>query len=223
MMGETLGMMWAAQAPDRVGAAGGEFAFHVSTEAIPALRFFLKAGPGSSLRASGTIDGWRYLQGLTTYLERVYGGRMLGKAITPLTNRASNVENIAMRRNMMSTQTLMNSLDLAWNNPWGTGTTLPIWLPGALEVNTTAPALISRAEATLKGGTTAVATLYVPPGADSLRITGAGIGKLRVVGLPFKAADGVVRVYFAGKTGWQKFSLVAGADAKISGARFEKK
>jgi hypothetical protein len=223
MMGETLGMLWAAQSPERFGAAGKEFAFHASTQALPALRFFLKAGPGSSLRASGTTDGWHYLQGLTTYLERVYGGRLLGRAMTPLANRASNVSNLAARRSLMSTQTLMNSLDQSWRNPWGKTNTLPIWLPGALDNSPSATTLISRGEGMLKSGSTTPALLYVPIGTESLRVDGSGTSKLRVVGLPFKAADGGVRIYFAGKSGWQKFSLAAGTDTKISGARFEKK
>lgn len=233
VMGETLGLLWAAQLPSRFGAAPsgkgageamlGDFSNHVKTQALPALGFFRKAGPESPLRASSTREGWTYLQGLTTYLERVYGGHMLGRALAPLSQRAANVTSIAARRSLMDTQTLLNSVDVTWRDPWNGRKTLAVWLPGALNLPLSAPQLISRGEAALKARTRAQVLLWVPSGADSLRIEGAGAQNLRAIGLPFQAAQGGMRVYFAGKSGWQTFSLLAGADAKISAARFERK
>lgn len=233
VMGETLGMLWAAAVPDHFVLAtsptatadglSADLNAQVTTQALPALQFFRKAGPASELRADGTNDGWRYLQGLTVYLERVYGAQMLGKALAPLSSRAAGVSSVAARRSLMNTQTLLNSVETAWRDPWGGGKTLPLWLPGALDLPLNAKNLTGRGDATLKAGSRAEALLYVPSGTDSLRIDGAGAKNLRAVGLPFSATDGVVRVYFGGRSGWQSFSLTAGADAKIAGARFEKK
>lgn len=231
IIGETLGLMWAAQIPDRFSAPGlpgdaglgADFTGHVNDQALPALEWFRKQGPNSPLRATGTRESWKYLQGLTVYLERVYGARMLGRALVPLSQRAVQVSDIAARRSLMGTPELLRSVETTWRDPWNGTKTLPIWLPGALNLDLDAAKLISRGEATLKSGTRAEVLLWVPPGADSLRIDGAGAQNLRGVGLPYNSAPGAMRLYFAGKSGWQRFSLMAGADARISAARFERK
>lgn len=233
VMGETLGMLWAAAIPDRFALAtspsspadglASEFTAHVNNQALPALQYFRRVGPDSAVRTAGNRDGWRYLQGLTVYLERVYGARLLGRALTPLSNRAAGVSNVAARRSLMGTQTLLNSLDTSWRDPWGTSKSLPIWLPGALNIGGNARNLIARGDTTLRAGSRTEALLYVPAGSDSLRIEGTGAGNLRAVGLPFTADGNAARIYFGGRSGWQKFALTASKDAKISGARFEKK
>ncbi len=222
VMGETLGQMWAAQTPERFGLSGAtsaDLTAHVRNQALPALQFFLKCGPNSPLRASGSREGWRYMQGLTTYLERVYGAKMLGRALTPLANRASTVSDIATRRALFDARNLFDSLDYNWRN-WG-GKTMPIYLSGALSIPRSAPALIARENALLKAGSRTGALLYVPRGTESLRVEGAR--GLRAVGLPFAVQGNALRIYFGGKSGWQSFSLLANTDTRIGAARFEKK
>ncbi len=222
LMGETLGQMWAAQAPERFGITASQSAgleTQVANQALPALRFFLAAGPNSPLRASGSRDGLRYLQGLTTYLERVYGARMLGRALAPLANRAASVDDVATRRALMNSSNLLDAVDFNWNR-WS-GKTLPIYLSGALATARTADNLIGRENALLRAGSRTGALLYVPRGTESLRIEGAS--QLRAVGLPFVVQGGALKVYFAGRSGWQSFSLVAKSDTRVGAARFERK
>jgi hypothetical protein len=83
--------------------------------------------------------------------------------------------------------------------------------------------LISRAPGRLKNGSKTDVWLYVPAGADSLRIDGAGTGGLHSTGLPFTTAANGCRIYFGGRSGWVKFTLNATADARIENAQFEKK
>ncbi len=224
VLGETLGALWAAPQAERFGATGrnaNDFVNHVNNQALPSLQFFLSSGPNSALQVTGNRDGWRYLQGLGVYIERVYGSRMLGRALSPLSNRAAGISDVATRRGLMNARTLFDSLDFNWRG-WN-GKTLPIWLPGALNLPRNAQNLIARDGATLKRGSKISALLYVPKGAESLRIEGAGTAQMRAVGLPFTREAGGMRIYFAGKNGWQNFSLVAGAETKIGAARFEKK
>jgi hypothetical protein len=228
-MGETLGALWAAALPDRFAPppglpAGTSNALaQVNAQALPTMQYFLRSGPNSPLRSTGTPENWRYLQGLTTYLERVYGARMLGNALAPLSRRAADVSNVAARRSLMTTQTLLDSLPSSWRNPWRGAKTLPIWLPGALEIKLNAATLVSRGEATLARGTRAQGLLFVPPGTDSLRIEGTGVAQMRAIGWPFQASGNGVRVYFGGRSGWQNLALQAGSAATISAARFERK
>ncbi|PQV64253.1 hypothetical protein B1R32_10699 [Abditibacterium utsteinense] len=224
VLGETLGALWAAPQPERFGApsrAANDFTTHVNNQALPALQFFLGAGPNSPFKTAANRDGWRYLQGLTVYLERVYGPTMLGRALTPLSNRAAGVSNIAARRSLMNGRTLCDALDFNWRG-WS-GKTLPIWLPGALYLPRNAQNLIARDGALLPRGSKTNALLYVPTGAQSLRIEGAGTSQMRAVGLPFERSAGAMRIYFGGRSGWQSFTLVAGANTAITSARFEKK
>lgn len=222
LMGETLGQMWAAQSPERFGipaGKSGDLLLQVGNQALPSLQKFLAEGPYSPLRAAGNRDGLRYLQGLTTYLERVYGPKMLGRALTPLANRAARVSDIATRRSLMDSRTLLNSVETNWRQM--SGQTQPIYLSGALSIPRTAASLVARDGATLRAGSRTRAMLWVPRGADSLRIEGGA--RLRAVGLPFAAQGEALRVYFGGKSGWQTFSLVAGATTKVGAARFERK
>ncbi len=245
VLGETLGALWAAPQSKSFGAPEGRapdsILAQVNTQALPALQGFLKAGPNSSLQSGGNEEGRRYLQGLVTYLERVYGAKMLGRAFTPLSNRAAKVSNVAARRGMMNARTLLDSLPATWNNsvwnnpngndsngnnPNGNGSTtktLPIWLPGALSLPRSAQNLVARDSATLARGARSSALLWVPKGTESLLIEGSGVAQMRAIGLPSTRNSKGLRVFFGGKSGWQSFFLQAGADAQISAARFEKK
>ncbi|HEX8237870.1 MAG TPA: hypothetical protein VF600_18160 [Abditibacteriaceae bacterium] len=100
-LGECLGMMWAAGntaafAPRDNNATASqspaedaqkmrtEILRHVERNALPSLRLFLAQGPSATLSRSGTQDGLRYLQGLSVYLDRVYGPTSLQRAFGPL-------------------------------------------------------------------------------------------------------------------------------------------
>jgi hypothetical protein len=238
MMGETLGLLWVAGVPNALNLSGANrpagatapktpqvsaIEAQITAQTVPALKFFLQSRPESALRASGSADGWKYLQGLTIYLERVYGGKTLGRVLSPLSLRAAKISDVAVRRSLLGTQNLMGSLDTLPRDSWGSSKTIPIWLPGAFNLSHSADSLVRRGETVLKANTSTRVLLFVPPGADSLRIDGVGTGQLRCVGLPFTNSNGAMRIYFAGKSGWQNFSIAAGADAKVSTARFERK
>ena len=236
VIGETLGMMWAAQMPesfelraqtvatnaDGAPAMGAEFEEHLKNYALPARAEFLAAGPNSPLADAGTAQSLRFLNGATTYLERVYGGPLLGRALQPLAERAGQTTGVAARRALLRTGDLFSSIETNWSTPWNPDKTLPIWLPGALGVDLDAATLVNRAPYTLKAGTRAPLTLWVPPGTAELRIEGAGAGNLSTIGPSFSAKGDVARVFF-GDNGWQKITLVASANATISAARFIRK
>src|SRR5690606_5132720 len=99
-IGETLGMMWAASQSD-LWEPPAEFAGrsletntsttlreHVARNVATSLKFWRSKGPSSALRRDGSAQGLQYLQGLATYIERVYGTDIIGRTSTPLINKA---------------------------------------------------------------------------------------------------------------------------------------
>ena len=248
VIGETLGMMWAAGMPasfvpsavastgaaaKTVAATGdaateaalqqrADYREHVRAYALPARALFVAAGPNSPLRTGTDAESLRYLNGATTYLERVYGAPLLGRALQPLALRAQQTE--ASRRAAACCGRAVCSLRLTrpGNAPWNPDKTLPLWLPGALDAELDAATLVNRSAYTLRAGTRAAVWLWVPPGTAELRIEGAGAGALSALGTPFSAKGDVARVFFTGN-GWQKFVLVAGKNATIGAARLIRK
>lgn len=244
VIGETLGMMWAAGAPESFAPSGAaptgataktvatasdaaleqraDYREHVRVYALPARALFVSAGPNSVLRNASNAEGLRYLNGATTYLERVYGAPLLGRALQPLALRAQQTDNIAARRSLLRTSSLFESVEQTWSSPWNPDKTLPLWLPGALDVELDAATLVNRGAYTLRAGTRAPLLLWVPPGTAELRIEGAGAGSLSAMGTPFSAKGDLARIFFSGN-GWQKLVLVAGKDATIGAARLIRK
>jgi hypothetical protein len=103
-LGETLGALWAADAPQNwqpekafgVQADDADLAAElqnqVEQQALPALQIWQARGPLSPLRRNGSTPGLQYLQGLAVYIERTYGADVLGAAFSPL--NAKNLEAI---------------------------------------------------------------------------------------------------------------------------------
>ncbi len=131
LLGETLGMMWAAASPAEFAAPlqalkgarripalpavslvntqasatlqpatlpGGdtetvdfarEMESHVAANALLSLNQWNLQGPGSALRRARNAAGLQYLQGLATYIERVYGARILSSALVSLPRTAT--------------------------------------------------------------------------------------------------------------------------------------
>ena len=195
---------------------------HLQTHALPARALFVNSGPNAPLAETGDEQALLYLSGLTVYLERVYGAPMLGRALKPLAQSASQTQGVAARRGLLRPGNLFSSLETTWNQPWLADKTLPIWLPGALGVQLEAQTLVDRGAVTLAKGTRAPLWLWVPPGTGELRIEGQGAGNLSVVGAPFAAKGDIARVYFT-NNGWQKVTLVAQGNATLSEAKFVRK
>ncbi len=237
VLGETLGMLWAAANEKEFGIPAQEsttasqffttsFKKHVDNYAFPSHQVFLKNGPQWFGINNGSPEALRYMVGLSVYLERVYGAKQLGRAFLPLAQSGVAAQNIAARRSLLNTASLLNTVPTIYNSGWN-GKVFPIWLPGAMSFNRSADfdsqTLINRGEVSMRNAQSSEVWLYVPKNADSLRIEGVGAGKLRSVGLPFQGDGNVTRVFFGGNTGWQRFSLTAGGTLKISNARFERK
>lgn len=197
------------------------FAEHLQTHAIPARALFVANGPNSPIAEAGDTRALFYISGLAVMLERVYGAPMLGRAFKPLAQSASQTAGAA-RRGLLRPGNLFSSIETTWNSPWQADKTLPIWLPGAMNVQLDAPTLVNRGAVTLPKGTRANVWLWVPPGTAELRIEGKGAGNLSALGTPFAAKGDLARVYFAGN-GWQKFTLVAQNNATISASKFLRK
>ena len=221
VMGETLGMMWALALPGAFDSAPADYRAHVVNYALPARLAWLKGGP-TNLPARGTREELRYLTGIATSLERVYGARLLGRALQPLAIRGARATGIAQRRSLLSTPDLLSSMETNWRDVWGGARVLPIYLPAALDAPIGPETLARRDAVILKKGARTTGWLWVPAGTASLQISGAGAANLRALGTPFKSDGTGVRLFF-GSNGWQQFTLVAGADVTISGAKFERK
>ncbi len=219
-LGETLGMLWAAQnsgaldpSPDfHAGAL-----LHVERVAASARRFFVASDP-TAPRLDGSPSDLKFLQGLCVMAERTYGAPLLGRAFAPLSARGAGTQNIAARRALIRTQDLLGSLDAALQTTFAARKSLTLYLPAALNAPLSDAALVARAPVTLKAGERASGWVCVPSGATTLRIDSP---TLSVVGTPFKHEGGATLLYFGGKGGWQKLTLVATGDATLWNARFE--
>ena len=221
LLGETLGMLWAAQNPaaldvDATTDSRDDFLLHVKMQAVPARAAFLEADP-TAPRLNGSEAGLKFLQGLTVVIERTYGAPLLGRLFAPLAQRSVGMQSVAARRGLLNTQSFLDGLDGATRAAFAAKKSLPIYLPAALNVTLDAQALAERAPVAMKAGARASGWLYVPAGATSLRVDAANLSAL---GLPFKREGNATRVYL-GKAGWQKLTLVVGANTTVQNARFE--
>ena len=165
---------------------------HVGLNALKALSDWNQEGPGSPLRKNQRDEGLHYLQGLNTYVERIYGVEVLSEIIRALPRIAEaprstenapglNPTNIFSLPVPFSTPpppmqagAFLDNFALALKTPFDGGrNTLPIWLPGALatpSTKMTASELAGRAPMGLKAGERATGWLYVPPASNALRI-----------------------------------------------------
>jgi len=222
LIGETLGALWGGQNLDFSGPSekpipANDFLFQVDHQALPARQIFLRADPRAS-HINGTFADLRFLQGLCVVCERAYGAPLLGRAFAPLSQRAANVSDVAERRSLLTTDDLQDALAPAMHEAFAARRTLPIYLPAALDVPLDARALINRAPVRLSVGARANGWIYVPSGATSLRIQASG---LSVLGFPWSREGSGTKIYFGGKSGWQRLSLVARENVTLGEARFE--
>ena len=222
LIGETLGMMWAAQNHAALGAnattdSRADFLLHVQKQAVPSRLAFLNSDPNSP-RLNGSLPDLKFLQGLCVCVERVYGAPVLGRAFAPLSLRGAGTRGIAARRALLNTSSLLDGLDGAMKTAFAAKKSLPVYLPAALDVTLDANALSTRAPVNMKSGSRASGWIFVPTGATMLRVDSSDISSL---GMPFKREGNATRLYFTGKSGWQKITLVATGDTTLQNARFE--
>lgn len=222
LIGETLGALWGGQNlnfsdPNANPIPANDFLFQVNHQALPAREIFLRSDPRAP-HTEGTFDDLRFLQGLCVVCERAYGAPLLGRAFAPLSQRAANISDVAERRSLLTTDDLQDALGPAMHEAFAARHTLPIYLPAALDVPLDARALINRTPVRLLAGARADGWIYVPAGASSLRIVASG---LSVLGFPWNRDNGATKIYFGGKSGWQKLSLVTRENTTIGEARFE--
>lgn len=260
VLGETLGMMWGAADPSAWGLpvsvnGAGEATLpaalreHARQNALASLNFWKNKGPVSPLRRDGTAQGLQYLQGLTTYIERVYGAPILGRAFAPLIEKSVSATDPLARLNALNTDSLMTSFPNALRDLLGSSVTgteiriasgspakrvLPVWLGGALESpSQTVDELISRAPLKLRSGQKASGWLYVPSAAGVLRVewqSGShATDALQIEGISLlvpatpanRDASGAAIVDVRSRPGWQRFNFVARVDLTILSAQFE--
>ena len=222
LLGETLGMMWAAQNPDFSGPNGAgvprsDFLLHVSKQAVPARAAFLLDNP-TAARTGGTLADLRFLQGLAVVCERTYGAPILGRAFAPLAQQGANTPSVAARRGLFNAQDFLSALEPAMRSAFASRHSLSIYLPASLDLGLDATALVNRSPIALRAGSRASGWLFVPAGATSLLIESPN---LSAIGLPWKREVGATRVYFGGKSGWQRVGLLAQGNATLQKARFE--
>jgi hypothetical protein len=222
LVGETLGMMWAAQNPAALGLDASaslrdDFLLHVRTQAVPARSVFLGSDP-TSPRLDGSATSLKFLQGLAVVVERTYGAPLLGRAFAPLARQGVGVQNVAARRSLLNTRSLLEGLDGAMRGAFAAKKGMPLYLPASFNVGLSAEALSNRAPVAMKPGSRVSGWIYVPTGATTLRVDASNISAL---GTPFKRENGVTRLYIGGKSGWQRITLVAGANTTLQNGRFE--
>jgi hypothetical protein len=262
LVGETLGMMWVAESPaawklpieitgkPQDDAMAVALTQHVQRNAFASLRYWRAQGPASAMRRDGAAAGLQYLQGFSTYIERVYGGPVLGHASAPLIAKAVNASDPLARLTTLRTESLMASIPGALRDAFGSSVTgndirvvvgadttsrvLPLWLGGALELpNQSADDLIRRAPVKLKSGERVSGWLYVPAPASTLRLEWQSANRaadaLQLEGS--KATSTAPRQTGAtqatlfdikARTGWQRFTFLARADVTILASQFEK-
>lgn len=224
---------------------------HVSTNALASLEDWNQQGPNSALRRDTAEAGLHYLQGIGTYVERVYGAPLLGQMLGALPRIAeprSNAETpvptsvflpvpSSVVPPPLQASAFLDNIGATLKNPFAAGETkLPLWLPGALVApnsKLTVQTLISRAPMGLKANERAVCWLFVPPSASALQIEWKmapnaktievdGGWKSAVTPPQTPNATHALRVAFGGRSGWQRFAFTPSADITWSAAWFEK-
>lgn len=222
LLGETLGMMWAAQNPsllslDAKTDSNADFLLHVRQQAVPARLAFVSGDP-NAVRLSGSATDLKFLQGLAVTVERAYGAPVLGRAFAPLALRGVTVQSVAARRSLLNTQSLLDGLETPMRAAFTAKKSLPIYLPAALYISLDAPTLVNRAPVGIRAGTRVTGWVYVPTGATTLRIDSPNLSAL---GTPFKREGQATRIYFGVRSGWQRITLLTQADTALQNARFE--
>ena len=255
LIGETLGAIWAASAPSaweypsEFGLSWDKAKFsaalstQVATEAMPSLRDWKTRGPISPLRRDLNGPGLQYLQGMTVYIERVYGAEVLGAAFSPLISKPAKLSEDYVAPKAIATEALMLSFPAALNNTRAAGDqnagagVLPIWLPGAIDgAVISAEDFIARANLKVKAGQKISGWLYVPARLNTLHLEWkaamvspnslqsdaslkSSVSKVMVAG--GNIANNAADIDFKTRPGWQRFSLTARADLELVAAQFQ--
>lgn len=251
LIGETLGLMWAASAPAawKLPAEFGVYAddakfsqalsAHVTTQAVSSLRAWKSRGPLSPLRRDTTALGLQYLQGMAVYAERVYGADVLGAAFSPLLADEMKAFASSVKPRAITTESLMASFPAALSDPFSKNGVapsgvLPIWLPGALGgVQISTEDFLARANLKMKAGEKVSGWLYVPARASVLHLEWKTAltapnsletdagGKMNAVPA-FSDANNAAGFDVKKRSGWQRLSFTARADLELVAAQFEK-
>jgi len=250
-LGETLGLLWAASAPNvwklpaEFGVPSDDAKFaqalstQVSTQAMPALNAWKLRGPNSPLRRDTTKIGLQYLQGLAVYIERVYGTNVLGATFSPLFPNAAKTANAAIKPKAVTTDSIMANFPAALNFPAidsenGASVVLPIWLPGAMDgVFVSTSDFISRANLKMKAGQKISGWLYVPARLSTLHLEwktativpnslqSDATLKARV-SKPIFDANNAYDFEVKSGTGWQRFNFTVRTDLELVAAQFQR-
>jgi hypothetical protein len=156
---------------------------------------------------------------------------------TPTARPVANVSaSVAARAGYTAVSTADSLLQTSatWmRNPFARGESrLAVWLGGALMKPSkplTAADLADRAPLRLAARERVTGWIFVPSAATSLRIQGAGVAQLQAqdgwtatLRSAVSAGENVVVLRTAGRTGWQRLTLLAARDAVITGSWFER-
>jgi hypothetical protein len=214
---------------------------HVAQNALPALRLWNEQGPGSRLRADGTRYGLQYLAGLNVWIERVYGGRVLGASHRPSVQRSAFSWSSNARISATSTLAILQGFENTMRNALPANEAparVPVWLPGALEKlppSLPASQLANRSALSVRSSQSISTLLFVPPQARRLHIElrserrPLAASALRAVGWKSRAvapalreSSGALEVEVAGRGGWRRFIWTTGAPVTLSSAWFSR-
>ncbi len=203
---------------------------HIRQNALPALRLWNAQGPNSPLRRDTSVAGLNYFQGFGVWIERVYGGDILGASAQNSLQRTVNSYAYDARMTPTNTENFLNDFQNFMKSLWTTRKVLPLWLPGALEsVPTSLPAeqLAARAPLTLQKGARVALRFYVPPNTARLTLQWRGKnGTLKIDGLNTRPARATSSELSAAsfdftQNGWQRLVLSATDNATLMGASLE--
>ena len=252
VLGESLLMLWALNAPpsffalEQIEAARPQLRVHVSRHAIPAWKSWLAHDPRAEI-GGGDETARRKLQGLTLWVERVYGAPTLRFALSQLNENPENRRQAALawaqRRNadgkvnetVLSAEDLRrvvgDSISITAQNDVSSRLPLvlrldqTIWLGGALRSSKpmspeiSPDALANRAPLKLRANERASGWIYIPRGAKSLRVTSST--RFVADGWKTSFANNAVVLKCEDKTGWQRLAIRATHNFEIGAARFE--
>ena len=203
---------------------------HIRQNALPSLRLWNAQGPNSPLRRDTSAVGLNYLEGFNVWIERVYGGDILGATAQNSLRSTVNSYAYDARLTPTNTENLLNDFQTTMQSLWKTRKVLPVWLPGALEtVPDSLPAeqLAARAPLTLLTGARVALRFYVPPNTARVQLQWRGKpGALKIEGLNLRpsradANDLSAATFDFAQNGWQRLVLSASDNATLLGARLE--
>lgn len=235
--GETLFMLWALQnpssflAPNAIDEATQQLRVHVARHAVASWKRWTTSDARVPIIGDDEVARQK-LQGLTLWIERVYGNAVLENALktcdddeqSRLKQRESALS-LALRRNgnaannVLRASMLQGAAVRVLDVQFAKQKTLKIWLGGVLSTSISADNLAVRAPLKLTKNQQAVGWIYLPRGAKSLRIETSTLFSIK--GWKTSFANNVVVLMCEDKTGWQRLSFGATQNCEVNTARFE--